>query len=133
MLLGTYFTRKPDGLPKQALINKGREQVLVIIVGVIVAGVNRWKLKLYSKAFAEEANRSGHARKQNSRRNDVLFGARALESGVQVDGVYSPRQYVSRQNIAWQVASQSPASSIHQAPVYPTAVLPKKQRRGPVL
>jgi hypothetical protein len=82
--------------------------------------MNRRKVKLYNQAFADEAERiRSIVSPEGTSVSDVPFGARALESGVQVDGIYTPGRYAPRQGILRQNAVGSPVSGI-PTPLTPT-------------
>lgn len=82
--------------------------------------MNRRKVKLYNQAFADEAGRIRCiVSPEGTRVSDVPFGARALESGVQVDGIYTPGRYKPRQGNVRQNAAGSPILSV-PTPLTPT-------------
>ncbi|EED24086.1 hypothetical protein TSTA_074640 [Talaromyces stipitatus ATCC 10500] len=88
-------------------------QAGVIITGGWVAWMNRRKLKLYNQASADEVNRQ-------ARVSGIPFGARALESGVHIDGIYTPGRYIPRQGLSRQTSVVSPVSNSPLTPLTPT-------------
>ncbi|GAM41422.1 hypothetical protein TCE0_042r14530 [Talaromyces pinophilus] len=92
----------------------------VIIAGGCVAWLNRRKVKLYNQAFADESGRIRNiVSPDGTRISDVPFGARALESGIQVDGIYTPGRYTPRQGTLRQNAAGSPVLGV-PTPLTPT-------------
>ncbi len=83
------------------------KQVLVVILGCLKLVYNHWKLRKYTKidaakaAIKQEMQHSQSVRR--GRANQVPFGVRALESGIEVDGV-------------WISRSNTPASSLPASP-----------------
>jgi hypothetical protein len=85
-----------------------------------VAWMNRRKVKLYNQAFADEAGRiRSIVPPEGSGVSDIPFGARALESGVQVEGIYTPGRYTSRQGTLRQNVAGSPVLGV-PTPLTPT-------------
>lgn len=96
------------------------KQVVVIVAGGFVAWLNRRQVKLYNQAFADEAGRVRNlVSPEGTGISDVPFGARALESGVQVDGIYTPGRYTPRQGSFQRDAAGSPVLGI-PTPLTPT-------------
>lgn len=82
--------------------------------------MNRRKVRLYNQAFADEAGRiRSIVSPEGTRISDVPFGARALESGIQVDGIYTPGRYTPRQDTLRQNAAVSPVLGV-PTPLTPT-------------
>ncbi|KAH8693174.1 hypothetical protein BGW36DRAFT_35719 [Talaromyces proteolyticus] len=94
--------------------------VIVIIVGGFVAWFNRWKMRFYTQASTEMADRAQTMYRQEYGQSDVLFGARALESGVLVEGIYNPTQQTPPRDLtSFKVDSSSintPSPSPPRAP-----------------
>ena len=80
----------------------------MIFLGIIKLVYNHWKLRKYTKIAATKAafkNEMKHSQSvRRGRARDVPFGIRAIESGVEVDGV-------------WISKTNTPASSIPGSPV----------------
>ena len=95
-------------------------KVIVILLGIVKLTYNHWKLRKYTKIAATKAvlkNEMQHSQSvRRGRARDVPFGIRAIESGVEVDGVW-----ISRPN--------TPASSIPGSPVL--SATPARQVTGP--
>lgn len=82
--------------------------------------MNRRKVKLYNQAFADEAGRiRSIVPPEGTGVSDIPFGARALESGVQVEGIYTPGRYTPRQGTLRQNAAGSPVLGV-PTPLTPT-------------
>ena len=83
------------------------EQVFVILLGCVKLVYNHWTLRRYIKidaakaAIKQEMKHSPSVRR--GRANKVPFGVRALESGIEVDGV-------------WISKSNTPAGSLPGSP-----------------
>ncbi|KAL9607572.1 MAG: hypothetical protein Q9167_007524 [Letrouitia subvulpina] len=92
----------------------GASIVAVIFLGLLKLAHNHWKLRRYTKLAR---NKSGHrtemqrnnsvVRRQKIKGNDVPFGVRAIESGIEVDGVW-----ISRSNTPAPSSPASPSLSV---------------------
>ena len=87
-----------------------KEQVFVIILGCLKLIYNEWKLRKYVKIDATKAlikQEMKHSQSvRRGRANQIPFGVRALESGIEVDGVW-----ISRSNTPAGSLPGSPALS----------------------
>ncbi|KAL8913191.1 MAG: hypothetical protein Q9171_001985 [Xanthocarpia ochracea] len=97
--------------------------VLVFLAGMLKVAHNHWKLRKYTRLAktraAQRENSLGRAPSAGRRKkgNDVPFGVRAIESGIEVDGVW-----ISRSNTPATSTPGSPALSALKetpAPVHP--------------
>ena len=106
-------------------------KVAVFFAGFAKVAHNHWKLRKYTAvANAQAAQRAeaGQAQPIVSRRgrvqegNDVPFGIRAIESGVEVDGVWISRSNTPAHSTPGTPAPASPALSADpEPPTQPTA------------
>ncbi len=84
-------------LPPQILIDHA--QVLVVLIGFIKRIYNYWKIRSYTKLESNNAAITHEITQQmqhqpsvrRGRANQIPFGVRALESGIEVDGVWVSR------------------------------------------
>ena len=90
------------------------------IIGVIILGsckvlYNHWRLRKYTKLAAVKEQRRQAIQQRPSVRarkgREIPFGVRAIESGIEVDGVW-----ISRSNTPNESTSGSPAPSIMLEP-----------------
>lgn len=92
---------------------------------------SRWRLRKYTALIvAKEAHRQEMQRVGSSRRRkgpEVPFGIRAIESGIEVDGVWISRSNTPAQSLPATPAPASPASGPSIAPRPP----PLKQEDSP--
>lgn len=99
-------------------------QCLVLIGGCAKVLYSRWRLRQYTALIvAKEAHRQEMQRVGSSRRHkgpEVPFGIRAIESGIEVDGVWISRSNTPAQSLPATPAPASPASGPSIAPrTYP--------------
>ncbi|KAL8998027.1 MAG: hypothetical protein Q9169_002867 [Polycauliona sp. 2 TL-2023] len=97
--------------------------VAVLFAGVLKVGHNHWKLRKYTRVAQRKAaqRENGLERAPSVGRrkkgNDIPFGVRAIESGIEVDGVW-----ISRSNTPANSLPGSPALSATKdmpTPVHP--------------
>ena len=85
----------------------------MIILGIFKIAYEHWKLRKYTKvAEAENARKRemehrASVKARRAKETHVPFGVRAIESGIEVDGVW-----ISRSNTPDTVRQGSPSSSI---------------------
>ncbi|KAL8872197.1 MAG: hypothetical protein Q9174_002129 [Haloplaca sp. 1 TL-2023] len=106
-------------------------KVGVFVGGFIKVAYNHWKLRQYTaveNAQAAQRAEAGQAQPIVSRRgrvqegNEVPFGIRAIESGIEVDGVWISRSNTPANSTPGTPAPNSPALSANPEPhVQPTA------------
>ncbi|RMX75227.1 hypothetical protein D0869_11819 [Hortaea werneckii] len=93
----------------------GCAMVATILIGCIKLGYTRWQLRRYTVLAEQEKKEQSLARQMSQRRSkpygtskeEIPFGIRALESGIEVDGVY-----VSRPNTPESHSRESSATSV---------------------
>ncbi|KAI7508806.1 hypothetical protein KC347_g5803 [Hortaea werneckii] len=93
----------------------GCAMVATLLIGCVKLGYTRWQLRKYTVLVEQEKKEQSLARQMSQRRSkpygtskdEVPFGIRALESGIEVDGVW-----VSRPNTAESQSKQSSATSV---------------------
>lgn len=90
-------------------------QVIVITLGLCTSWYKRWRNRQYTLASTEEAQRSATLWRQQFKVDDIPFGARALETGVQVEGIYALGPQTPRRNTLYgspvTTSSTSPSPS----------------------
>ncbi|RMY00090.1 hypothetical protein D0867_11867, partial [Hortaea werneckii] len=93
----------------------GCAMVATILIGCIKLGYTRWKLRKYTVLAEQEKKEQSLARQMSQRRSkpygtskeEIPFGIRALESGIEVNGVW-----VSRPNTPESHSRESSATSV---------------------
>ncbi|RAL11453.1 uncharacterized protein BO97DRAFT_478487 [Aspergillus homomorphus CBS 101889] len=83
---------------------------IVLIYSFCVLAYNRRVTKKY--AAAEERERAEQATEMQrilAETTDIPFGARALEKGIQVEGIWTPKEYSPRQSVIVPEEPPSPA------------------------
>ncbi|KAL8785225.1 MAG: hypothetical protein Q9213_003494 [Squamulea squamosa] len=107
--------------------------VLVLVAGVLKVAHNHWKLRKYTRLAktraAQRENGFEHAPTVGRRKkgNDVPFGVRAIESGIEVDGVW-----ISRSNTPANSIPASPALSATKESPAPVHTVPASDRASTV-
>ena len=89
--------------------------VATILIGCVKLGYTRWQLRKYTVLAEQEKKEQSLARQMSQRRGkaygtskeEIPFGIRALESGIEVDGVW-----VSRPNTPESHCRESSATSV---------------------
>ena len=95
------------------LLSLNYVQITVIILGIIRVAYLHWKLRKYTKiaetenARKREMEHRASVKARKAREVRVPFGVRAIESGIEVDGVW-----ISRSNTPDTVRQGSPSSSM---------------------
>ncbi|KAL2011613.1 hypothetical protein VTN00DRAFT_4331 [Thermoascus crustaceus] len=110
--------------------------VIVLIYSFGVLAYNRRKLKKYAAVEAcQKAEQHRDLDLEEIRRNDIPFGARALESGIQIEGIWisnnntplpSPRQPGT------PLGSRPPSPTSRQTSQPPTAAVTAQAEKRPV-
>ncbi|CRG85101.1 hypothetical protein PISL3812_02234 [Talaromyces islandicus] len=95
--------------------------VVVIAMGFLMTCFRRWKTRLYTRASTEEAQRNTTLWRQQFKVDDVPFGARALETGVQVEGIYALGQQTPHRNAPLYYNADSSIMSTPPSPSPPRA------------
>ncbi|RMZ13932.1 hypothetical protein D0864_00316 [Hortaea werneckii] len=93
----------------------GCAMVATLLIGCVKLGYTRWQLRKYTVLAEQEKKEQSLARQMSQRRSkpygtskdEIPFGIRALESGIEVDGVW-----VSRPNTPESHSGQSSATSV---------------------
>ncbi|RMZ22992.1 hypothetical protein D0859_12972 [Hortaea werneckii] len=93
----------------------GCAMVATLLIGCVKLGYTRWQLRKYTMLAEQEKKEQSLARQMSQRRSrpygtskdEIPFGIRALESGIEVDGVW-----VSRPNTPESHSGQSSATSV---------------------
>ncbi|CAG7921905.1 unnamed protein product [Penicillium olsonii] len=121
-------------------------QGIVFIYALCVLGVNKWRIRKY--AIAEAKEREAEAEMYPMlHKDDIPFGARALESGIEIEGIWnsnpntpipSPRQPATPvgsrpaslrpMSLPQDIESRSASSDSHSQMISPKPVLPAGQR-----
>ncbi|KAL8845942.1 MAG: hypothetical protein Q9221_008933, partial [Calogaya cf. arnoldii] len=107
--------------------------VAVLFAGVLKVGHNHWKLRKYTRlAKTRAAQRENGLERAPSagrrkRGNDIPFGVRAIESGIEVDGVW-----ISRSNTPANSIPGSPALSATKDTPTPVHPVPASDRASTV-
>ncbi|KAL8766342.1 MAG: hypothetical protein Q9209_006869 [Squamulea sp. 1 TL-2023] len=107
--------------------------VLVLLAGMLKVAHNHWKLRKYTRLAktraAQRENGIEHAPTVGRRKkgNDVPFGVRAIESGIEVDGVW-----ISRSNTPGNSIPGSPALSATKETPTPVHTVPASDRASSV-
>ncbi|KAL8905980.1 MAG: hypothetical protein Q9207_002311 [Kuettlingeria erythrocarpa] len=98
--------------------------VLVVFAGIVKLLFNQWQLRKYTalaktRAARKEEEGLQHTPSVGRRKkgNDVPFGVRAIESGIEVDGVW-----ISRSNTPANSTPGSPALLANQGSIAPRPV-----------
>ncbi|QKX56033.1 uncharacterized protein TRUGW13939_03133 [Talaromyces rugulosus] len=103
--------------------------VVVIVIGLSMTWFRRWKTHLYHQASTEEAQRNTTIWRQQFKVDDVPFGARALETGAQVEGVYALGQQTPRRNAPLYYNADSSIMSTPPTPSPPRVSRSSQQSR----
>ncbi|RMZ10519.1 hypothetical protein D0862_03225 [Hortaea werneckii] len=93
----------------------GCAMVATILIGCVKLGYTRWQLRKYTVLAEQEKREQSLARQMSQRRSnpygtskeEIPFGIRALESGIEIDGVW-----VSRPNTPESHSRESSATSV---------------------
>ncbi|KAL8673375.1 MAG: hypothetical protein Q9168_002201 [Polycauliona sp. 1 TL-2023] len=107
--------------------------VTVIFLGLLKVAHNHWKLRKYTRVAQRKAadRENGLERapsvQRRKRGNDIPFGVRAIESGIEVDGVW-----ISRSNTPANSTPGSPALSATKDMHTPTHPVPASDRGSTV-
>ncbi|KAL8948142.1 MAG: hypothetical protein Q9222_005641 [Ikaeria aurantiellina] len=105
----------------------GASIVAVLILGMIKLAYTHWRLRQYTAlaktraAQKEEAIQRQPSTTRRMKGNDVPFGIRAIESGIEVDGVW-----ISRSNTPASSVPASPALSANKESTAPPLVIPDR-------
>lgn len=95
----------------------GASIILVILLGLIKLTYNKWRLRKYTAvaenkiALRREMQHTVSVKRGRSQRQQIPFGVRALESGIEVDGVWisgtnTPSSMPGSPNIAPQAVQK---------------------------
>ncbi|KAL8717785.1 MAG: hypothetical protein Q9225_005000 [Loekoesia sp. 1 TL-2023] len=100
----------------------GAAIVLVIIAGIIKLVYTHWRLRKYTAlaktraAQKEEGLQRTPSAIRRKKGDDIPFGVRAIESGIEVDGVWISRSNTPANSTPGSPALGSPASSANKEP-----------------
>ncbi|KAL1985758.1 hypothetical protein VTN96DRAFT_7380 [Rasamsonia emersonii] len=100
--------------------------VIVIVIAFGVLSYSRWRLRKYARAQSYQvAERARGVDLNEMLIDDVPFGARALESGVRVEGIWTPNHNTPSPNVS-PYLSCTPVGS---RPPSPPLRLPRPEQR----